>query len=76
MTMPNDPIPATFGHLMITLALRSLDSWRDERGVVHPKLTVEERGAQCYLWAQEYPAFADDLRAQARQYGALMYQGR
>jgi hypothetical protein len=61
---------------MCLLAERSLDSWRDERGTLRSKLTQEERGAQCYQWAQEYPTMADDLRAVARQYGALMYQGR
>ena len=73
--MPSAP-NVSFAQLMTDLALRSLDTWRDERGILHMKLTQEERGAQCYQWAQEYPAFADDLRAQARQYGALMYMGR
>jgi hypothetical protein len=61
---------------MCLLAQRSLDTWHDEQGVLRSKLTQEERGAQCYLWAREYPTMADDLQAVARQYGALMYQGR
>jgi hypothetical protein len=72
--MPNET--PSFGHLMYLLAERSLDTWRDEQGVMRSKMTQEERGAQCYLWAHEYPTMADDLRAVARQYGALMYQGR
>jgi hypothetical protein len=73
--MRNEP-PPSFAHLMYLLAVRSLDTWRDERGVERPKLTQEERGAQCDLWADQYPEFADDLRAQARLYGVLMYRGR
>jgi hypothetical protein len=65
-----------FSYLMRVLAERSLDAWPDAQGVLRPKLTQEERGTQCYLWAQEYPALADDLQAVARQYGALMYMGR
>lgn len=63
----------SFGHLMALLAERSLDTWLDERGVWHTKLTQEERGAQCYAWAREYPALADDLQAVVRRYGTLMY---
>jgi hypothetical protein len=66
----------SFARLMFLLLERSVDTWRDERGIVRAKMTQEERGVQCYEWAQEYPALADDLRAVARQYGTLMYHGR
>ena len=46
-----------------------------KHGQVQAKLTQEQRGAQCYRWAREYPALASDLQAVARQYGALMYLG-
>lgn len=74
--MAPDTKPVSFAHLMRVLAERSLDTWLDERGEWHTKLSAEERGAQCYLWAREYPALADDLQAVARRYGALMYIGR
>jgi hypothetical protein len=70
-----EPTPS-FARLMFLLLERSVDTWQDERGVMRSKLTAEERGAQCYLWADEYPALAEQLRWQARQYGTLMYQGR
>lgn len=68
--------PPSFARLMFLLLERSVDDWHDERGVLRSKMTEEERGAQCYLWAEEYPTLAEDLRWQARRYGALMYRGR
>lgn len=74
--MPTNPYPVSFASLMRVLAERSLDTWQDEQGLWHTKLTQEERGAQCYQWAREYPALAEDLQAVARRYGALMYLGQ
>lgn len=74
--MESNPRPPTFGHLMCLLAERSIDAWRDERGIMRSKLTQEERSVQCDFWAEEYPAMADDLRAVAAQYGRLMYRGQ
>jgi hypothetical protein len=72
--MPNET--PSFARLMFLLLERSVDAWRDEQGVIRAKMTQEDRGTQCYLWAQQYPELAEQLRWQARQYGALMYQGR
>ncbi len=63
---------ASYGHLMVQLAMRSIDPWQDGQGVTHPKLTLQERTAQCYDWATQYastrPQLATDLQAAARQF--------
>jgi hypothetical protein len=68
---------ATYGHLMATLAQRSIDRWQDDQGVWQPKLTLEQRGEQCYAWAAQVqtrrPALAADLQAAARQFGETLY---
>jgi hypothetical protein len=67
----------TYGQLMALLAERSIDKWQDKQGVWHDKLTVEQRGEQCYAWATAYetrrPELAQDLRAAARKFGEVLY---
>lgn len=68
----------TFGHLMALIGERSVARWVDEAGVVHDKLTLEERATTCYEWARTYqtthPKLADDLQYTARTY-ARIYHG-
>lgn len=60
-----------YSRLMALLAERSIDRWSDERGVWHDKMTQEQRGEQCYNWAEQYrlthPDLAQDLEAAGRQ---------
>lgn len=71
------PDDVTYGRLMALLAERSVGPWVDKQGEQHPKLTQEQRGEQCYRWAEHYqatrPALAEDLRAAARQYAQTLY---
>lgn len=71
---------ATYGHLMATLAQRSIDRWQDEQGLWHPKLTMEQRGMQCYAWASQYeatnPQLAGDLEQAGRQFAKTFYAQR
>jgi hypothetical protein len=68
----------TYVRLMIVLMERSIEPWIDAAGTWHPKLTMEERGAQCYTWAQEYeaqdPVLAADLRLAARRFAEELYR--
>jgi hypothetical protein len=63
---------ATYGRLMVLLTERSIGPWQDSQGIWHEKLTQEQRGEQCYEWAEQYrttqPQLAKDLEAAARQY--------
>lgn len=71
---------ALYGHLMATLAIRACGPWQDEAGQTHAKLTLEQRGEQCYAWATQYqasrPALAQDLQAAARQFAEAFYSTR
>lgn len=71
------PDDVTFGRLMATLAERSITKWQDTQGVWHDKLTHEQRGEQCYSWAEYYqvarPALAKDLRGAARTFAETLY---
>jgi hypothetical protein len=68
----------TFGHLMATLGERSVASWVDEQGVVHEKLTLEQRATQCYEWANQqhttHLSLAEDLRHTARTYARIYHE--
>lgn len=67
---------ASYGHLMAVLGERSCGLWLDEQGVWQPKLSMEQRGAQCYEWANAYvvsrPKLAEELRHAARLYARIM----
>lgn len=68
----------TFGHLLATLGERSVASWVDEHGVVHDKLTLEQRATTCYEWANQHhlthPHLAEDLRHTARTYARMYHE--
>lgn len=70
---------ATYGRLMALLAERAIGTWFDSKKQQHPKLTMEQRGEQCYLWARKYeatrPQLADDLRHAAKHFGGQMSMG-
>lgn len=71
------PDDVTYGRLMATLAERSIDRWQDKQGRWHEKLTHEQRGEQCYAWAEHYqttrPELARDLQAAARKFAETLY---
>ena len=63
---------ATYAHYMVLLGERSIEPWTDEQGVRHEKMTQEQRGDQCYVWAEQIrptkPELAKDLEAAGRQF--------
>lgn len=63
---------ATYAHYMVLLGERSIEPWTDEQGVRHEKMTQEQRGDQCYVWAEQvrpkHPELAKDLEAAGRQF--------
>ena len=63
---------ATYAHYMVLLGERSIEPWTDEQGVRHEKMTQEQRGDQCYVWAEQMrptqPELAKDLEAAGRQF--------
>jgi Arc/MetJ-type ribon-helix-helix transcriptional regulator len=63
---------ATYAHYMVLLGERSIEPWTDEQGVRHEKMTQEQRGDQCYVWAEKIrptqPELAKDLEAAGRQF--------
>jgi hypothetical protein len=63
---------ATYAHYMVLLGERSIEPWTDEQGVRHEKMTQEQRGDQCYVWAEKirptHPEVAKDLEAAGRQF--------
>ena len=62
---------ATYAHYMVLLAERSIEPWQDDQGMQHEKMTQEQRGEQCYNWAEQVrptqSELAKDLEAAGRQ---------
>ena len=71
-TPERSPDDATYAHYMVLLGERSIEPWADEQGVRHEKMTQEQRGDQCYVWAEQVrptqPELAKDLEAAGRQF--------
>jgi hypothetical protein len=66
------PDDATYVGLMLLLTERSIARWQDDGGTWHAPLSQEQRGEQCYDWAEQYrnkrPQLAQDLEAAGRQF--------
>ena len=64
-----------YAHLMVQLAERSIDPWQDPPGVWHAKLTTNN-AANSVIRGRISPrcsrSWSRDLRAAARQFGAIM----
>lgn len=73
--VPDGAAVPTYAHLMCVLMERSIDAWHDADGVIHPKLTMEERGVHCIGWARHYahvaPQLSDDLHVAAQRFAAI-----